>query len=81
MVRPVSLSDPAFAALRQEKREGESDSDTVLRLVRVARAAERDPRRFLRFKPERAMSPDEHEAALRKMDEADRADAWRDARS
>lgn len=81
MVRPVSLSEPAFAALREEKRAGESDSDTVLRLVRLVRAAERDPRRFLRFRPKRALSTDEHEAMLRRMHEADRADPWADARS
>lgn len=79
MVRPVSLSDPAFAALRSEKRMGESDSDTVLRLVRLARASQRDPRRFLRFRPRRAMDPEEHEAFLRRMDAADREDPWADA--
>lgn len=79
MVRPVSLSDPAFAALRGEKRSGESDSDTVLRLVRQARAAERDPRRFLKFRPKRALSPERHEAMIRRMDQADREDPWVDA--
>jgi predicted CopG family antitoxin len=79
MVRPVSLSDPAFAALRGEKRPGESDSDVVLRLVGVARAAGRDPRRFLRFRPKRAMTPEEHEQFLRRMDAADREDPWSDA--
>lgn len=79
MVRPVSLSDPAFAALRAEKRPGESDSDTVLRLVRQVRAAQRDPRRFLRFRPKRALTPEEHEVMLRRMDEADREDPWANA--
>lgn len=79
MVRPVSLSDPAFAALRSEKRPGESDSDVVLRLARRARAAERDPRRFLKFRPKRALTPAEHEAMIRRMDAADREDPWADA--
>lgn len=79
MVRPVSLSDPAFAALRREKRAGESDSDTVLRLVRQARAAQRDPRRFLRYRPVRALALESHEAAVRRMSEADREDPWADA--
>lgn len=79
MVRPVSLSDPAFAALRAEKREGESDSDTVLRLVGLARAGQRDPRRFLKFRPKRVMTPAEHEEFLRRMDAADREDPWSDA--
>ena len=80
MVRPVSLSDPAFAALRGEKRPGESDSDVVLRLVHYARAAARDPRRFLKFRPKRALSAGEHEALIRRMDAADREDPWADAR-
>lgn len=80
MVRPVSLSDPAFAALRAEKRPGESDSDVVLRLVRQARAAARDPRKFLKFRPKRALGADEHEAMIHRMDEADREDPWADAR-
>lgn len=79
MVRPVSLSDPAFAALRREKRPGESDSDVVLRLVRQARAAERDPRRFLKLRPKRALPAAEHEAMLARMGAADREDPWRDA--
>lgn len=81
MVRPVSLSDPAFAALRAEKRAEESDSDVVLRLVRIARAAQRDPRRFLQFRPKRAISVTDHETVLRRMDEADREDPWADGRS
>ncbi|MGQ0535360.1 MAG: hypothetical protein ACT4PT_04735 [Methanobacteriota archaeon] len=76
MVRPVSLSDPAFAALRREKRAGESDSDVVLRLVRDARRAGRkDPRAFLlRIRSRRrAMSFEDQLEVLRGMDDADRA--------
>lgn len=80
MVRPVSLSDPAFAALRAEKRAEESDSDVVLRLVRIARASQRDPRRFLQSRPKRAIPAEEHEAMLRRMGEADRQDPWTDGR-
>ena len=77
MVRPVSLSDPAFAALREEKRPGESDSDVVLRLIREVRATKRDPLAFLRSRPKRRWSPDEHERMIARMDAADREDAWR----
>jgi predicted CopG family antitoxin len=83
MVKPVSLSDPAFEALRSEKQDHESDSDVVLRLVREARAARKDPEHFRRSraKRERAIPVTEHEAALEQMDEADRQAArgtWED---
>lgn len=78
MVRPVSLSEPAFAALRQEKRPGESDSDVVLRLVSALRQAQKDPMRFLRYKSRRAMTFEEQEAFVRRMDKADREDPWSD---
>lgn len=79
MVRPVSLSEPAFAALRKEKRVGESDSDVVLRLIATVRASERDPRKFLRGKREWAFTEEEYDEMMRKMDEADRRDPWHDA--
>lgn len=74
MVKPVSLSDPAFEALRSEKRESESDSDVVLRLVREARSARKDPEHFLdtRASRERALAIPEHEDALAEMRDADR---------
>lgn len=74
MVKPVSLSDPAFEALRSEKQENESDSDVVLRLVREARSARKDPWHFVRTrdKRERRWSPEEHVEILEKMREADR---------
>lgn len=77
MVKPVSLSDPAFEALRSEKQENESDSDVVLRLVREARAARRDPRRFVRNARhrERSMSDEEQTTFLQRMDQADREKA------
>jgi predicted CopG family antitoxin len=83
IVKPVSLSDPAFEALRSEKQDHESDSDVVLRLVREARSARKDPHHFLRSRSqrERAVPVDEHEAALARMHEADRAaarQAWED---
>lgn len=79
MVRPVSLSNPAFAALRSEKREGESDSDVVLRAIGALRASRRDPMRFATVAPKRAraMSFAEHSEFLRKMAMADRARAKR----
>lgn len=74
MVKPVSLSDPAFEALRAEKRENESDSDVVLRLVEEAVSARRDPYHFVRTRRsrERTIPLEEHEDALEEMREADR---------
>lgn len=77
MVKPVSLSDPAFAALRKEKRAGESDSDVVLRLLREARAARKDPLKFLRYRPRSSLSAAEHREFLDRMGEASRDDPWR----
>jgi predicted CopG family antitoxin len=78
MVKPVSLSDPAFDALREEKQEGESDSDVVLRLIEEARSSRKDPMHFVRTRSqrERALTIEEHEEALQKMDEASREDPW-----
>lgn len=72
MVKPVSLSDPAFAALRREKREGESDSDVVLRVIREAMRARKDPDRFLDHDPELRWTWEEHLEFLERMDKADR---------
>lgn len=85
MVKPVSLSDPAFEALREEKKENESDSDVVLRLVREARSARKDPFHFARTAPdrERSLSYEEHLEAIERMDEADREKAkkrWEESR-
>jgi predicted CopG family antitoxin len=78
MVKPVSLSDPAFEALREEKQEGESDSDVVLRLIEEARSSRKDPMHFVRTRSqrERALTIEEHEEALQTMDEASRDDPW-----
>lgn len=73
MVKSVSLSDPAFDALRNERRDEESDSDVVLRLVEEARSVRRDPMHFVRSRErrERVLSPGAHRDAL---DEADLTD-------
>ena len=77
MVKPVSLSDPAFAALRKEKRPGESDSDVVLRLVREAHGARRDPLSFIDGAPHAdMMEPEEHLRFLREMHDVDTRDPW-----
>lgn len=78
MVRPVSLSDPAFAALRREKRATESDSDVVLRLVREAKARRKDPRAFLRYAARPVSSWDDLERDAERMRRADKRDAWRE---
>lgn len=78
MVKPVSLSDPAFAALRNEKRAGESDSDVVLRLIEEARRTRKDPLRFARYRPKRTITPEEHLAFLARMNAGSRRDPWRE---
>lgn len=75
MARSTTLSDEAFKALRAEKREGESDSDVILRLRREARARRKDPLRFLRRKPDFAFSEKAYDRILDRMREADRRDA------
>lgn len=72
MVQPVSLSNPAFAALGAEKRPNESYSDVVLRLVRKVQADRRHARAFLRYRPKRSLSFEKYRAGVRAMDEADR---------
>ena len=72
MVKPVSLSDPAFAALRKEKRVHESDSDVVLRLIHEARAKRKDPMSFVRAKVARLPGWDAKDLAqLRKVGNRD----------
>ncbi len=71
MARSVSLSDVAFQALRSEKREGESDSDVVLRLYREARRKRKDPMAFLDRSSERAWSHEEYEDFQERMRQAD----------
>lgn len=82
MVKPVSLSDPAFAALREEKRPGESDSDVVLRLIKEAQAARKDPWHFVKASAHRkkAWTAEEHLENVQRMRQIDRERAnekWR----
>lgn len=79
MVKPVSLSNPAFAALREEKRPGESDSDVVLRLIQEAHSGRKDPWHFVRASRlrKRIWTPDEHLENVRKMRKIDREQAAR----
>lgn len=76
MARSTTLSDDAFRALRREKREGESDSDVVLRLIRAARQAQGDPKRFLRSRVSFAFGEAEYRAIRARMQEADRRNPW-----
>ena len=71
MARSVSLSDEAFAALRAEKRAGESDSDVVLRLRRTAHRKERDPANFFRNPPKPGWTEAEYDEVREKMRAAD----------
>lgn len=75
MARSTSLSDEAFAALREEKREGESDSDVVLRLRREARTKRKNALRFLEWKADFVWTDEEWAEIQRKMAEADRIHA------
>ena len=79
MVKPVSLSDPAFAALRKEKRKGESDSDVVLRLLKEAQAARKDPWHFVssRKHRKRVWTPEEHLEHIGRMKQIDKEQAMR----
>jgi len=67
MVKPVSLSDPAFAALRKEKKNGESDSDVVLRLIKEANSKRKDPMAFLRWKAKPRIPWNAYEKILDEM--------------
>lgn len=85
MVKPVSLSDPAFEALREEKRGSESDSDVVLRLIEEVQRHRKDPYHFVRTREtrERVIPVGEHEEALEEMREADgerSEDRWEGSR-
>lgn len=81
MVKPVSLSDPAFEALRAEKRASESDSDVVLRLIREVQRHRKDPYHFVRSRENRnrSLSLEEHHEAREEARAADRdraRDRW-----
>ena len=82
MTKPVTLSDSAFAALRKEKKEGESDSDVVQRLIQAAHAGRKDPWLFVQRAKhlKRTMSAGEHQSWIREMRAADTRDAWAEAR-
>lgn len=71
VARSISLSDEAFATLRAEKREEESDSDVLLRLAREARRKRKDPMAFLERTRDRAWSREEYDAFREKMRQAD----------
>lgn len=80
MTKPVTLSDGAFAALRREKKPGESDSDVVVRLIAAAHAAnrKRDPFRLVGAPLRRALNPDQHSRMLQEARDAENAqpDPW-----
>lgn len=66
MTRQVSLSEDAYRRLREEKREAESFSKTILRLLRAAKG--KDPFVFTQRKRRHVLSAKEHLALV----EADR---------
>lgn len=81
MTRPITLSEQAFRALRAQKRDGESDSDVVLRLIEAG-VQKKDPMIFFKVKLKPAFgSWKKYDAWRRKMNEADRRKAarrWRE---
>lgn len=82
MTKPVTLSDGAFAALRQEKKKGESDSDVVARLIQEAHGAraKKDPWHWVRASRhlQRAIPADEHLRLIQEWRRYDR-DPWAEA--
>jgi predicted CopG family antitoxin len=48
MTKQVALSEEAYRALRRRRRESESFSQAVLRLLETVKRHERDPRLFAR---------------------------------
>lgn len=77
MTRPVTLSEAAFKALRSLKRQGESDSDVVLRLVARERGV-KDPSLVLRIKVDPAFgSWENYERVLRRSRLAEQRKARR----
>lgn len=72
MTKPVTLSEAAFKALRSVKRQGESDSDVVLRLIAKQRDA-KDPSMVSRLKIHPMFgSWDNYEKVLRQSKAAER---------
>lgn len=82
MTKPVTLSDSAFAALRKEKKEGESDSDVVLRLIKEAVGRRKDPWHFVRTAKyrKRIIPAEEHQRLIRQWRKDDNRDAWAEGR-
>ena len=74
MTRQVALSDEAYAELTREKSPGESFSQAVLRLLRSARLARKDPMAFVHRPHGFVMTPDELLRAIEEDRDADRAD-------
>lgn len=75
MARTISLSDAAFVTLRREKQEGESDSDVVMRLVRMAKRKAKDPMAYLRNPPRTHLTPQQYAEFRERMRQADIARA------
>lgn len=80
MTKQVAFSNDAYAALRKEKREGESFSDLVLRLMRDARIATKDPMRFVNHPHQFWVTREEHLKMIEEGREVDRQrDRWAEA--
>lgn len=75
MTKQVALSEAAYAALRRAKSGSDSFSDTVLRLLREAEAAQRDPFRFASFPHRFRLDATAHLRQVEADRDSDRADA------
>lgn len=75
MTHQVALSNEAYGALQREKQSAESFSQAVLRLLRAARRAQKDPSRFVARKRRHVLGLAEHLALVEADRDADRAGA------
>jgi predicted CopG family antitoxin len=75
MTKQVALSNEAYALLAAAKRDGESFSQLMVRLMREADLAKRDPMHFIRNPPKMRLSAEEHLRLVREMRDAPR-DPW-----
>jgi predicted CopG family antitoxin len=77
MTKPVTLSEEAFAQLRRERRDNESTSDTVLRLIRDAQGR-KNPSKLFQLRLKRVLTRDEHLAQIRAARDLDTKDPWQE---
>jgi predicted CopG family antitoxin len=60
MTKQVALSEEAYRALRQRRRDSESFSQAIMRLLDTVQRHERDPRAFTRRRHRFLLDADSH---------------------